>query len=222
MTHKILITALAVLFLTQLFGQNKNETKLEHYKQLVAILDTVHREDQEYREKSSTIEKEYGWDSNEMNDLWKIINEKDSINLLKVTKILDNDGWLGADKIGEAGNKTLFLVIQHSNTQTQLKYLPMLQNAVMKGDAKPNYLALLQDRVLLAQGEKQIYGSQLETDVKTGEYVLSPMIDPDNVDKRRAQVGLQPISEYLKLWNLTWNVEEFKKRMSEIEVKKEK
>ncbi len=222
MTHKILITALAVLFLTQLFGQNKNETKLEHYKQLVAILDTVHREDQEYREKSSTIEKEYGWDSNEMNDLWKIINEKDSINLLKVTKILDNDGWLGADKIGEAGNKTLFLVIQHSNTQTQLKYLPMLQNAVMKGDAKPNYLALLQDRVLLAQGKKQIYGSQLETDIKTGEYVLSPMIDPDNVDKRRAQVGLQPISEYLKRWNLTWNVEEFKKRMSEIEIKKEK
>jgi len=57
MTHKILITALAILFLTQSFGQNKNEPKLEHYKQLVAILDTVHKEDQEYREKSSTIEK---------------------------------------------------------------------------------------------------------------------------------------------------------------------
>ena len=57
MTHKILITALAILFLTQSFGQNKNEPKLEHYKLLVAILDTVHKEDQEYREKSSTIEK---------------------------------------------------------------------------------------------------------------------------------------------------------------------
>jgi hypothetical protein len=57
-------------------------------------------------------------------------------------------------------------------------------------------------------------------DSKTKLYVLSPMIDPDNVDKRRAEVGLEPIAEYLKIFDVTWDVEKFKKRMEEYDAKK--
>ena len=89
----------------------------------------------------------------------------------------------------------------------------MLREAVKNGKAKASYLALMEDRVLLAQGEKQIYGSQLQIDSETNQWVLEPMIDPDNVDKRRSEVGLKPLSEYLKYWDLTWDAEKFKKRM---------
>ncbi len=78
---------------------------------------------------------------------WKIINEKDSINLIKIKKILDERGWLGADIIGNQGNSTLFLVIQHSDIETQEKYLPMMREAVKKGNANSSSLALLEDRV---------------------------------------------------------------------------
>jgi hypothetical protein len=55
-------------------------------KELVAILDSIYQEDQNYRLKSEDLEKKYGWDSKEVQDLWKIINIKDSINLIKVEK----------------------------------------------------------------------------------------------------------------------------------------
>ena len=220
MKQRILFTLLGILFFNLVFGQTGKIPEPKLNKELVAILDSIHHEDQKYREESQVLEKQYGWDSKEVQDVWKTINSKDSINLIKVEKILADYGWLGADVVGETGNKTLFLVIQHSNTQTQVKYLPMLREAVKNGKAKASYLALMEDRVLLAQGEKQVYGSQLEMDNKTNLYVLSPMIDPDNVDKRRAEVQLQPISEYLKFWDLTWDVEKFKKRMEQYDAEK--
>ena len=199
MKQRILFTLFGVLFLNLAFGQNKQTPEATLNKYLVAILDTIHQEDQKYREEEQVLEKKFGWESKDVQDIEKIIKEKDSINLIQVEKIIAEYGWLGADIVGEMGNKTLFLVIQHSNTQTQVKYLPMLREAVKNGKAKASYLALMEDRVLLAQGEKQIYGSQLQMDSETNQWVLEPMIDPDNVDKRRAEVGLKPLSEYISV-----------------------
>jgi len=213
MKKRILFTLLGILFLNLAFGQTGKIQEPTLNKELVAILDTIHQEDQKYREESQNLEKKYGWESKEVQDLWKIINVKDSINLIKAEKILAEYGWLGADVVGEQGNITLFLVIQHSNTQTQVKYLPMLREAVKNGKAKASSIALMEDRVLLAQGEKQIYGSQLLMNSETNTWELEPMIDPDNADKRRSEVGLKPLAEYLKYWDLTWDVEKFKKRM---------
>jgi hypothetical protein len=222
MKQRILITLLVILLLNIAFGQDQKTLENNLNKELVAVLDTIQQDDQKYRVEEQELEKKYGWESKEIQDIWKIINAKDSINLIKVEKILNEYGWLGSDIVGEEGNSTLFLVIQHSNTQTQLKYLPMLREAVKNGKAKASDLALMEDRVLLAQGQKQIYGSQIGIDMKTNEYLLSPMIDPDNVDKRRAEVGLMPLSEYLKYWDLTWDVEKFKKRMEEFDLEKNK
>ncbi|MEZ5038583.1 MAG: DUF6624 domain-containing protein [Saprospiraceae bacterium] len=69
-------------------------------------------------------------------------------------------GWLGADVIGNQGNSTLFLVIQHADIETQEKYLPMMRDAVSKGNARASSLALLEDRVALRKGEKQIFSTQ--------------------------------------------------------------
>lgn len=49
-----------------------------------------------------------------------------------------------------------------------------------------------------------------------GEFVL-PLEDPDNVDKRRAEVGLGPLADYVKQWNIVWDVEEYKKQLPELE-----
>jgi hypothetical protein len=215
MKHRILLTLLCIIFINLAFGQTGKIQESTLNKELVAILDSIYQEDQNYRLKSEDLEKKYGWDSKEVQDLWKIINIKDSINLIKVEKILFEYGWLGSDVVGVQGNITLFLVIQHSDHKTQLKYLSMMREAVKKGNAEEKDLALLEDRVALGEGQKQIYGSQLEMDYKTNLLVLSPMIDPDNVDKRRNEVGLNPIAEYLKFYDLTWDVESFKKRMEE-------
>jgi hypothetical protein len=57
-------------------------------------------------------------------------------------------------------------------------------------------LALLEDRVLMKQGKGQLYGSQIVDD-ENGNPTLYTVEDPANIGKRRAAVGLPPISEFL-------------------------
>jgi hypothetical protein len=222
MKQRILFTLLGILFFSTTFGQSPKTSETSLNKDLVAILDTIRKEDKQYRLQSQELEKKYGWESNEVQTLWKTIQITDSIHLIKVKKILDEKGWLGPDTVGYYGNVTLFLVIQHADPQTRVKYIPMLRDAVKKGKARPQDLALMEDRVLIEKGEKQIYGSQLTMNSETKTMELAPMIDPDNVDKRRSEVGLEPLAEYLKYDDLTWDVEKFKKRMEVYDSKKNK
>lgn len=192
-------------------NKEKAEEKLD--KPLVALLDSVFKEDQKYRMQMKEVEEKYGWESEEMKRLIATMHEKDSINLIQIKQILDKRGWLGPDIIGNQGNLTLFLVIQHADLATQEQYLPMLREAVEKGNAQASSLALMEDRVALRKGEKQIYGSQVRRDEETGAWYVRPLIDPDNVDERRAAVGLPPIQQYISNWGMTWDVEEYKKKL---------
>lgn len=201
---------------------NKEELEKDLDKPLASILEAIYQDDQTYRQQVGEVEKKYGRESDEMKAHWKLISEKDSVNLIKVKKILDERGWLGPKIIGNEGNSTLFLVIQHADLETQEKYLPMMREAVSTENAKASSLALLEDRVALRKGQKQIYGSQIGRDQETGEYYVLPLIDPDNVDQRRAKVGLGTIQDYISNWGMTWDVEAYKKKLPEIEAKQKK
>ena len=186
-------------------------------KPLQAELLTIYDEDQKYRKQIHETLKKFSDDSKEMQDLWKMTLHNDSINLLKVKKILDEKGWVGKDKVGAQANSVFFLVIQHSDLETQKKYLPMMREAVTKGNASASSLALLIDRIEIREGRKQIYGSQIGTKPNTKTQYVLPLIDPDNVDKRRSEVGLGSISDYVKNWNLIWDVEKYKSELPELE-----
>ena len=186
-------------------------------KPLRAELKAVLEEDQKYRKQIEEVEKTSGRDSPQMRALWKIIGQKDEENLTKVKKILDGRGWLGPDIVGSDGASAIFLVIQHADPKTQQKYLPMMRAAVRAKKAQANDLALLEDRVALGEGRHQTYGSQIGFNEKTKKYYVSPLDDPDNVDARRAAVGLPPLAEYVKHWDLTWDAAEYKKQLPELE-----
>lgn len=184
-------------------------------KPLRDTLLAIYDDDQKYRQMIDSVRSKFGRESAEMQALWAIIIEKDSINLLKVASILDRRGWLGRDKVGARGNQTLFLVIQHADQKTQEKYLPMMREAVKKGNANASSLALLEDRVALAQGKKQLYGSQIGFDKTTQKSYVLPLDDPDRVDERRASMGLGPLADYVRRWNIVWDVETYKKQQAE-------
>lgn len=205
--------------LLEIVKANKEEAEKDLDKPLVAILDTIYQDDQEYRLQMNDIKKKYGWKSDEMATVTKIIIEKDSINLIKIEKILDERGWLGSNIIGAEGNTTLFLVIQHADIETQLKYLPMMREAVKIGNANAGSLALLEDRVALRQGKRQIYGSQIQIN-ENGDKFVQPLIDPKHVDKRRAEVGLGTLAEYTKHFGFTWDIQKHKERTAKIEAEK--
>ncbi|MCB0516187.1 MAG: DUF6624 domain-containing protein [Chitinophagales bacterium] len=183
----------------------------DYDKPLQAKLLAIFDDDQIIRRAYVAARNEFGYQSKQADSLSKIMFYRDSINLIKVTEILDQYGWVGPDKVGEAANQTLFLVIQHADLATQQKYLPMMRAAVKNNNASSKSLALLEDRVALGEGRRQIYGSQIGYDNDTNTSFVLPLDDPDNVDKRRAEAGLGPISEYVIQWNIIWDAEEYKK-----------
>ena len=67
-------------------------------------LDSIFIGDKKYRNQLSSTEDKFRRDSKEIKLLWKTIQFKDSINLIKVKNILDKYGWLGYDIIRSQGN----------------------------------------------------------------------------------------------------------------------
>jgi hypothetical protein len=127
----------------------------------------------------------------------------DSVNLVKVKAILDTKGWPLYSEIGDL-YAALFLVIQHADLPTQIKYFPMIQQAERNGDVDPESVALLQDRILVREGKKQLYGSQLFYDETTHTYKVSPIEDEAHVNERRAEKGMTPLQDYLKQWAIDY------------------
>lgn len=181
-----------------LVTKNKAKADARLNKPLIALLDSVYETDQGTRLQIDSVERTYGMQSQERRDLFARMAKSDSSNLIIVLKVLKRYGWLGTDVIGEKGNKTIWLVVQHADLKTQKKYLPELKRSVEKGLSVPYYLALTEDRVAMGEGKKQIYGSQYTTDMTTGKNSLYPIADEANVDKRRKAMGMIPLAEEAK------------------------
>ncbi|MBL4709394.1 MAG: hypothetical protein JKY48_13235 [Flavobacteriales bacterium] len=195
---------------------NKELAEKDLEKPLVTMLDSIHELDQKLRLKSRELMDEFGWKSDTVKNLWVTIQYQDSINELAITNLLDERGWLGSEVVGVKGNSTLFLVIQHAPIETQQKYLPMMRQAVKDGKARGSSLALLEDRVNLRTGKKQIYGSQIGT-ASDGAYYVQALEDPLNVDKRRASVGLGVLNSYTARWDFSFDTKEYIKNIKKYE-----
>ena len=199
-----------IIIINSLFAQDTT------YNAVTKQLLTIDELDQQYRNQIDDIEIKYGKQSEEIKTLYAHMHQADSINLIQVEAIIEKYGWLGYNEIGSQANSTLFMVIQHSNLKTWQKYLPIMKAAVRNGKAKSKELALLEDRLDLNEGKKQNYGSQIFWSFDKNKYLILPLNDPDNVDKRRAEVGLSPLAEYVSNWNIKWNIEEYKKELPQI------
>jgi hypothetical protein len=71
-----------------------------------------------------------------------------------------------------------------------------MRGAVEAGDADPADLAYLIDRVLVAKGLPQVYGTQIGAGTDGELAPRTPIEDAANVDARRAAVGLGTLEEY--------------------------
>lgn len=129
----------------------------------------------------------------------------DSCNQVYVKGLIDKYGWPGKSFVGAKGNQTVFLVIQHADSATQEKYFPQLQQSVMQKESSVTDMAMMQDRILMRRGEKQIYGSQIVTD-GNGGWKFYPIEDEKNVNIRRAKIGMQPIEEYAKYFGIDYKL----------------
>ena len=186
--------------------KNKDKAEANYNKPLTRELDSIYDADQNGRQQIMATENKYGDTSKQMKALWAAMGKQDDIDLIKIKAVLDKYGWVGPDVVGSKGNTTLFLVIQHADSLTRDKYLPMMRTAVKNGKAQASQLALMEDRSALENGKKQIYGSQVARDEKANKYYFRPIEDEANVDKRRKSVGLPPLEEYAQQWGINYKL----------------
>lgn len=156
------------------------------YDSLELVLEEVLATDQGIRKKLS--------ESTSQEELMAVMPEMhriDSTNQIIVFQIIDKYGWLPQSKVGKEAASSIFYVVQHSNLSAMEKYFPLLQQRAQEGEASKVHAAMMEDRILMWQGKKQIYGTQATTmGREDGRMAIWPIEDPENVNKRRAEVGM--------------------------------
>ena len=184
------------------------------YKSLAKKLKGIFNDDQNIRNKY--IKKNYPIGSKKRDNLVNEMQRIDSINVVKIEAIINKHGWLGADSVGYIGNKAFFYVIQHANIDTQISYFPIILDALAKGYVQPYQMAYLIDRISLRKKRLLIFGSEVRQHIDTKNYYVAPTHAIDNLDARRALVGLKPMNIYLKKYNITWDAEAYKDNLPEL------
>lgn len=127
---------------------------------------------------------------------------KESIGMLLVDdahrrrlyEIVDQHGWPGKTLVAADGENAAWLIVQHADVDRafQKKCLRLME-AMPQGEVEPKHLAYLTDRILVGEHKPQRYGTQIDNEFKP-----RPIEDAENVDKRRAEMGLQPLADYLR------------------------
>jgi hypothetical protein len=133
-----------------------------------------------------------------LGDDGSLVIKIDTENLKWLRGVIDQHGWPGAALAGEDGASAAWLIAQHADMDRafQRRCLDLMTEAAGAGQVDPRELAYLTDRVLLAEGKPQEYGTHV---VRAGRgYQPAELRDPDGVDQRRAAASLQPLAEYLR------------------------
>ena len=164
-------------------------------KKLKAEFAEIIRTDQEPRNKISAAWTEHPTDTLLHRKIAAEVIKADSINLVKICNILDTEGFVGKDRVGE-DCIAQWLIIQHSPLEYQVKYLPLFKEAAKKGDLPKETVAMMEDRIAIRCGKPQIYGTQGKFD-ENGKFVPAEIADPENVDSRRAEMNMSPLSDYI-------------------------
>lgn len=123
---------------------------------------------------------------------------QDSLSKKFVKKVLDEYSWPTISMVGEQGSHNFWLLVQHMDKDSKLqkKAFKLLKKAVSNEEASSEDLAYLKDRILIADGKKQLYGTQFI--IKNNTLEMSPTIDIEKLNERRKMMGLPSLKKQIK------------------------
>ena len=124
----------------------------------------------------------------------------------RIWAVLDDyERWPGRRLVGDDGAEAAWVLVQEAieDPGLQRRSLELLEVAVDSGDANPQHHALLLDRVRMADGLPQFYGSQFVVG-RTGELEPWPIDDLTAVEERRHKLGLPPFAAHAAEMHERW------------------
>jgi len=127
-------------------------------------------------------------------------------------QLIEEYGWPKYSAVGKiAADAPLLVINHHESDSVRKKYLARIKQSCLDKEGSCMEFAKIQDRILVNEDKLQIYGMQFRYNEKR-DLEPFPIIDPEYVDQRRTEIGLEPLKEYLKRKiNFDWTVEQKKK-----------
>jgi len=125
---------------------------------------------------------------------WDASLDADSTEFLRT--IVAAIGWPTIRMVGKEASTAVWLLLQHSPDIDFMEHCLELMKAAPRGEVALRDIAFLEDRVCLLRGRPQIYGSQFQGRGKALHLYL--VEDTEQLDERRAAMGLPPFAEYEK------------------------
>lgn len=116
----------------------------------------------------------------------------------RLREIIEEFGWPTITLVGKDGEDAAWAIAQHSDLDPAFQdfALEWLRAAAQAGEASLGNLAYLEDRVLVARGEPQRWGTQIRCG-EDGPVPATPIVDEATVDERRTEAGLAPLADYM-------------------------
>ena len=129
------------------------------------------------------------------------VDAEDTQNLRWLKKMVQDKGIPTAEQVGENGVKWTWLLVQHADRDPQLQAatLPMFVKRYEAGELPADDLAKLTDRILIAQGKPQRFGTQF--DWLSGKFNSRDAGDLAAIDANRQPIGLMPLADYACMMN---------------------
>lgn len=125
------------------------------------------------------------------------IRDIDQKNTGVLKKIIRYYGWPTIRMVGRKASFNAWLLTQHSDHDLlfQKRVLKILRDIYKrnKKDIDPANIAFLTDRILVAEGKKQLFGTQFFLDA-SGVFCPRPIRDMQNIERRRRTYGLRPFA----------------------------
>lgn len=121
----------------------------------------------------------------------------DSANVAWLKKLISENGFPTAAQVGNEGVHLAWVLLQHADKDPKLQsdLVPVLEQRFSAGELPANDLARITDRVLMASGKPQRYGTQF--DWFAGEFELPASNKLAEIDSARAKLGLMPLADYV-------------------------
>lgn len=179
------------------FGELLKNKKMAANENYDSSLDTIFENDQKFRKQLSN-KTQLMHDSITEKLIWENIKKNDSINLSKIDELIDGNI---KKKFSQREMSIIFLVIQHSNIETQHKYFDFLTAAYSNGVLTSSNYATFVDRISLQDNGFQIYGTQVYFDKNDKIYKYFRIENEETVNDRRREMCLMSIQDYMRYWN---------------------
>jgi hypothetical protein len=166
-------------------------------------------EDKEIRMHIDSVYKVYGKDSPQWALSWKNMEESDKRHNMMIKIILSNHkAYPGHDAVGLDISRAFWTLVLHQDKDTALQkeVIALMKIQLDRKNVDPMDYAYLVDRYKVNTKQKQVYGTQCYFDPIKKTYVPQPIADKKNVDKRRKEMELPSMSDYLEILNDTTRI----------------